>query len=150
MRKAILAATMAIGALLAFAAPQAALADGTAHRLAIHVDENSPEKMNIVLNNAGNLIKYYKAKGEEVQIEIVAHGPGLHMLRDDTSPVKARIAAMSLELGHMEFSACGNTMKGMAKKEGKPIKLISEAHEVEAGVVRLMELQEQGWSYVKP
>lgn len=150
MRTGLLAIAFALTGLLAAAVVQPAMADGKMHRLAIHVDENDPVKMNIVLNNAGNLIKYYKAKGEEVQIEIVAHGPGLHMLREDTSPVKTRIAAMALENDNMEFSACGNTMKGMAKKEGKPVQLISEAHEVPAGVVRLIELQEQGWSYVKP
>lgn len=150
MRNGLLAMALALTGLFAVAAAQPAVADGKMHRLAIHVDENDPVKMNIVLNNAGNMTKYYRSKGEDVQIEIVAHGPGLHMLREDTSPVKTRIAAMSLEFDNMEFSACGNTMKGMAKKEGKPIQLISEAHEVTAGVVRLVELQEQGWSYVKP
>jgi len=150
MKRGILAAFVAVAGLLAVAIGQPALAQGKTHHLAIHVDENDEAKMNIVLNNAGNLIKYYQEKGEAVEVEIVAHGPGLHMLREDTSPVKTRIAAMALEFGNMEFSACGNTMKGMAKKEGKPVQLISEAREVPAGVVRLMELQEQGWSYVKP
>ena len=65
--------------------------------------------MNIALNNAQNVTKYYEAKGEKVKIEIVAYGPGLHMYRADTSPVKTRIAAMSLEHGNLQFSACGNT-----------------------------------------
>jgi len=38
----------------------------------------------------------------------------------------------------------------MSKVEGKEIPLISEAKVVKSGVVRVMELQEQGWSYVKP
>lgn len=149
MKKTILGAIMGALATLALAG-QPALAEGKTHYLAIHVDENDPVKMNIALNNASNMTKYYRAKGEDVKIEIVAHGPGLHMLREDTSPVKTRIAAMALEQDNLAFSACGNTMKGMAKKEGKDVILISEAHEVPAGVVRLMELQEQGWSYVKP
>jgi len=150
MKRGIFAAFIALTGLLAVAIGQPAMAEGKTHHLAIHVDENDEAKMNIVLNNANNLFKYYQAKGETVEVEIVAHGPGLHMLREDTSPVKTRIAAMALENENMKFSACGNTMKGMAKKEGKPVQLISEAHEVPAGVVRLIELQEQGWSYVKP
>lgn len=150
MKKGMAAALIALAGLFSVVVSQPVLAEGKVHRLAIHVDENDPDKMNIVLNNAGNMTKYYREKGEDVQIEIVAHGPGLHMLREDTSPVKTRIAAMALEFDNMEFSACGNTMKGMAKKEGKPVRLIGEAHEVPAGVVRLVELQEQGWSYVKP
>ena len=38
----------------------------------------------------------------------------------------------------------------MRKAENKDIPLISEATVVKSGVVRVMELQEQGWTYVKP
>ena len=48
------------------------------------------------------------------------------------------------------FESKFKDMKGMAKKEGKEITLIDEARMVPAGVVRLMELQEQGYSYVRP
>ena len=44
--------------------------------------------MNLALNNATNVVQYYKDLGEKVTIEVVTFGPGLHMLRDDTSPVK--------------------------------------------------------------
>jgi intracellular sulfur oxidation DsrE/DsrF family protein len=38
----------------------------------------------------------------------------------------------------------------MEKKEGKELVLVSEAKQVPSGVVRLMELQEQGYSYIRP
>lgn len=149
MKNMLVAALIALAGLVTVAT-QPALADGKAHYLAIHVDENDPQKMNIALNNAANVTQYYAEKGEDVEIEIVAYGPGLHMYRQDTSPVKDRIAAMSLENDKLKFSACGNTMAGMAKKEGKKPELIGEATVVPSGVVRLMELQEEGWSYVRP
>lgn len=150
MKSAVAATLLFLAGLVMTAAPHAVLADGQTHRLAIHVDENDPAKMNIALNNAKNVTDYYTSMGETVEIEIVAYGPGLHMYRADTSPVKNRIAAMSLENEHLTFSACGNTLAGMTKKEGKAPTLISEARIVPSGVVRLMELQEQGWSYVRP
>ena len=61
------------------------------HHIAIQVDQNDPQVMNLALNNATNVIEYYRAKNEEVDIDIVAYGPGLHMLRADTSPVQDRI-----------------------------------------------------------
>ena len=125
-------------------------ADGQNHKVAIHVDENDKGRMNLVLNNAQNVNKYYESKGDTVDIEIVTYGPGLHMLRADTSPVKARIAAMSLELDNITFSACGNTHAKMTKKSGKKVTLISEAKMVPSGVIRLIELQENGWSYIRP
>jgi intracellular sulfur oxidation DsrE/DsrF family protein len=50
----------------------------------------------------------------------------------------------------IQFSACNNTREGMEKKEGHPINVLSDAVLVPSGVVRLMELQEEGWSYVRP
>ena len=125
-------------------------ADKRNNRLATHVDENDVKKMKMALNNAKNVTKYYLSKGEKVAIEIVAYGPGLHILRANTSPVRQDIAAMGMEYDNVSFTACGNTQDTKKKKEKKAIPLISEAKRVTAGVVRLMELQEQGWSYVKP
>lgn len=125
-------------------------AAGKVHKVAIHIDENDKGRMNMALNNAENIDKYYQSKGDKVEIEIVAYGPGLHMLREDTSPVKTRISAMALKMDNISFAACGNTKAKMSKKAGKEIKLISEAKNVPSGVVRLMELQEQGWSYIRP
>ncbi len=134
---------------LLIAAP-ASIAAETLHKVAIHVDQNDKRVMNMALNNAQNVSKYYAAKGEKVVIELVAYGPGLHMLRDDTSPVKSRIETMSLSMPNLTFSACGNTHRKMSKKAGKQIKLMSEAKMVPSGVVRLIELQEKGFAYIRP
>jgi intracellular sulfur oxidation DsrE/DsrF family protein len=123
-----------------------------AHRLLIQVDQNDPAVMNLALNNATNVIEYYRAKGEDVNVDVVAYGPGLHMLRADTSPVQDRIKNLKdiAFPSKIQFSACNNTKEGMEKKEGHPINVMSEAVIVPSGVVRLMELQEKGWSYVRP
>ena len=123
-----------------------------AHRLVIQVDQNDPAVMNLALNNATNVIDYYRAKGEDVNVDVVTYGPGLHMLRADTSPVQDRIKNLKDYAfpSKIQFSACGNTKEGMEKKEGHPIPVMSEAVIVPSGVVRLMELQEKGWSYVRP
>ncbi|MET4388652.1 intracellular sulfur oxidation DsrE/DsrF family protein [Bradyrhizobium sp. F1.4.3] len=122
------------------------------HRLVIQVNQNDPAVMNLALNNATNVLEYYRKKGEEADVEIVAFGPGLHMLRKDTTPVAERIHAMK-DLAFpnkVRFAACGVTREGMEKKEGKPLELLPEASMVPSGVVRMMELQEKGWSYVRP
>jgi uncharacterized protein len=120
------------------------------HRLILQVNSNEPAMMNLALNNASNVVQYYKDLGEKVSIEVVTFGPGLHMLRDDTSPVKARIQVLALSSPEISFKACGNTRENMSKVESKEIPLISEATVVKSGVVRVMELQERGWTYVKP
>jgi hypothetical protein len=120
------------------------------HRLVLQVNTNDAAMMNLALNNAANVVQYYKEQGEKVEIEIVTFGPGLHMLRDDTSPVKARIKTMAQNMPAVSFKACGNTQANMQKAEEKEIPIIPEATVVKSGVVRVMELQEQGWSYVRP
>ena len=124
------------------------------HRLVIQVDQNDPAVMNLALNNAQNVLEYYRDKHEDVDIEIVAYGPGLTMLRADTSPVKDRIAQLASGdatfPSKIVFSACNNTKQAMEKREGHPIPIIPQAGIVPAGVVRIMELEEQGWSYARP
>ena len=136
---------------IGLAAPTLA-AHGKTHRIAIQVDQNDPQVMNLVLNNATNVIEHYRGKNEDVDVEIVAYGPGLHMLRTDSSPVQERIKHLK-ELvfpGKIQFSACNNTRQGMEKAEGHAVSIMPEATIVPSGVVRLMELQEQDWSYVRP
>jgi hypothetical protein len=142
-----------IAVAMALAATTGAVAEtARPHRVAIQVDQNDEQVMNMALNNAKNVLEYYRAKNEDAEVEIVVYGPGLHMLRDDTSPVKDRIKQMvEKDFPHkIAFAACNNTKQGMEKREGHPITILPQASIVPAGVVRLMELQEQGWSYVRP
>jgi intracellular sulfur oxidation DsrE/DsrF family protein len=127
-------------------------AEAKSHRIAIQIDQSDPALMNLVLNNVSNVTEHYQGKGEEVQIEVVAYGPGLNMLREDKSPVKDRIKQIAEGSfpAKVTFSACGNTMTNMEKAEGHPVPIIAQATVVPAGVVRLSELQEEGWSYIRP
>ena len=143
MRKLLMIAAMVL-------APVAAWAEGVTHKVAIHVDENDPQVMNMALNNAANVHSYYESQGDEVIIEIVTYGPGLYMLIPGKSPVEQRISVMSLEIPSLTFAACGNTHRAMSEKAGQDIPMMDEANMVTSGVVRLIELQEQGYAYVRP
>jgi len=123
----------------------AAVDDGPAHKIVIQVSTDDPRTQKIALNNAVNL---QKALGQDnVAIEIVAYGPGLSLL---TSKSKQGARVSSLAMQDITFSACGNTMKKVAKKTGKTPVLLDGVTMVQAGVLRIMELQEQGYSYVRP
>jgi uncharacterized protein len=127
-------------------------ADDKTHHVAFHVDQNDPDVMNQTLNNATNVIEFYRGKNEDVDVDIVTYGPGLNMLRADTSPVQDRIKRLKDMVfpGKIQFSACNVTKTGMEKREGHAISVVPEATIVASGVVHLMELQEQGWSYIRP
>jgi len=122
------------------------------HHVVFQIDSNSKAVMNQLLNNVENVMAYYNGKGEKIDVEVVAYGPGLTMLRADKSPVKQRLAnIMKVAFpSKLTYSACHTTMMKMQKKEGHPIPIVSEARVVPGGVVRLTELQEQGYAYIKP
>jgi intracellular sulfur oxidation DsrE/DsrF family protein len=65
--------------------------DDEARKIALHVNFDDAASLNFVLNNAENIFQYYRDKGNALETRIITHGPGLHMLREDTSPVKERI-----------------------------------------------------------
>ena len=115
------------------------------HKVVIQVSSDDARTQTIAMNNAVNL---QKALGmDNVTIEIVAYGPGLSML---IGGAKQSQRVSSLAKQDIVFSACGNTMKKVEKKQGKPLVLSDGVGVVSAGVLRIMELQEQGYSYVRP
>ncbi len=125
------------------------LAEDDVHRIAIHLSENSEQRMNLVLNNARNIAAYYQDQAEEFEIKIIAYGPGLHIFREDTSPVKSRVSSFLDGFPEVTFAACNNTLTNMKKKKAD-ITLIEGVEMVPSGVIELVKLQEAGWSYIRP
>ena len=120
------------------------------HRLALQISDNDSAKMNAVLNVAANVSKYYSDKGDEIEIQVVAFNAGLHMLRDDTSPVMPRLKSFKQGMPNVSFMACENTLEAMTRTEGKEPPLVENAERVKAGVVTLIQLGEKGWTIVRP
>lgn len=141
---------LALAGLLVLATSPAALAAGKTHHIAVQVNQNDPAAMAMALNNVQNLEAYYRDQGDAAVIEVVAYGPGLEMFIPGKSPVADRIATMALEQEGLTFSACGNTHRKMSEAPGQDIALIDEAQVVPSGVVRLVELQQNGYSYIRP
>ena len=123
---------------------------GGVRQVALHVNFNDPERLNYVLNNAENIYQHYRRKGIKIEIRIIAHGPGLHMFRDDTSPVRERVSKLAASQEGVSFHACSNTKERMEKAEGKTLVIMDEASMVSSGIGELIELQLQGWNYIKP
>jgi len=117
----------------------------TKNKIVIQVSTDDPRTQKIALNNAVNMQKLYGI--DNIEIEIVAYGPGLGLL---TSKSEQASRVTSLAMQDVTFSACGNTMKKVAKKSGKMPELLEGVGQVTAGVARIMELQQQGYAYIRP
>lgn len=112
------------------------------YRVVFHVTEDNPQKWNIVLNNAGNIQK--DLGKQNVQIEIVTHGPGIDMLKAD-SKVASRLA-QALD-NNIVLDACENTMRNAhVKKED----MYSGVSFVPSGVTHILKREQQGWLYLRP
>lgn len=115
------------------------------HNMVVQVTEDNEKSWNLAMNNAVNVQKELGI--DNINIEVVTYGPGLKMLVKD-SAVANRVKDLSLQ--NITFSACGNTMKKMEKDTGKPVELTEGSRVVPAGIVRIIDLQEAGWSYIRP
>jgi len=132
-----------VAALVSVAAlPTAAAAQTPESRVVIQVSDADPGKWNLALNNAKNLQTDLGAKN--VDIEIVAYGPGIGMLKAD-SVVGNRIGE-ALGAG-VKVIACENTKRG--QKLEKPDMLNGIGY-VPAGVVEIMRRQQEHWAYLRP
>lgn len=126
-------------------APMTVAAQGAAaapNRIVIQVSDADAGKWNLALNNARNLQADLGAAN--VAIEIVAYGPGIGMLKAD-SVVGNRIGE-ALGSG-VKVAACENTMRGQKLQKADMLNGIGY---VGAGVVEIMQKQQQGWAYLRP
>ena len=128
-----------------FAVSAAATAEEEVHKVVIQVSDDNARTQTIAMNNAVNLQKHYGM--DNVKVEIVAYGPGLSML---VAGGKQSQRVESLAVQDISFSACSNTMARIEKKDGKPVVLSKGVEVVPAGVARIVELQEQGYTYIRP
>jgi len=111
-------------------------------KVVIQMSDSIPGKWNLALNNAKNI---QEAIGKDkVEVEIVAYGPGIEMLKFE-SEVGSRIDKALAD--GVKVMACENTMRNM--KLSKPDMLSSIGY-VPSGVVEIMRKEKDGWSYIRP
>lgn len=143
------ALTLLVCALVAvtmgYAIREAAAFGTPAHKVVIQVSSGDPQVQRVALNNAANLLKAFGM--DNVRVEIVAYGPGLSLLTRK-SEFPERVPSMALQ--GIRFSACQNTMEGIERRTGQLPDLLEGVQTVPSGVARIVELEEQGYAYVRP
>lgn len=120
----------------------------TKHRIVILIDSDDEKVMGHAISYSMNITRSYALKNEIVQIEIVANGSGIKLFRADISPLQEPLAALRQTLPNIVFSMCDSSRKIAEQKEGHSIDLIDNARVVPFGIGRVVELQQNGWSYI--
>lgn len=142
--KVIMTLLLALGLWSGTAMAEGFKAEG-AKKVVIQVSTADEQTQKIALNNAVNLMKALGPDG--VDVEVVAYGPGLSLLTGKSAEAK-RVPDLALQ--DIRFSACQNTMNKIKAKTGKMPTLVDGVKVVPAGVLRIVELEEQGYSYIRP
>ena len=111
-------------------------------RVVFQVSDADPAKWNLALNNARNV--QADLGKDNVQIEIVAYGPGLGMLKAESKVADRLAQALDDNVGLL---ACENTMTNTKVSRDEMYGGIAY---VKAGVTHIMKRQQEGWAYIRP
>jgi len=112
------------------------------YRVVFQVSDNDPAKWNLALNNARNV--QHDLGKDNVQIEIVAYGPGLQMLKAESKVAPRLAQALDDSVGLL---ACVNTMENTKTPKSD---MYGGIGYVQAGVTHIMKRQKEGWAYIRP
>lgn len=119
--------------------------DKAGHKLVYQCNKADHDYLDHVLFSCGEMLRKY---GDDIEIVVAAFGPGLNLLakrpKRAIQPLHQQRVKSLAEYG-VRFQACGNTMTSMRWTEKD---LIEEAVVVSVGVDGVMQLQEQGFSYI--
>ncbi|HEV8437602.1 MAG TPA: hypothetical protein VGT40_05870 [Methylomirabilota bacterium] len=140
---------LAVTALGTFAAAEAShLSDNPKkHKIVYQLNEAGIEKARFVLGNIQNHINGVGTQHIEA-VELVVFGPALKVFVTKDMDSAVRQILERLQTQGLSFGACGNTMRNFNLTLDQ---LVEGAKPLpQGGVVRLMELQEQGYINIHP
>jgi len=119
--------------------------DKSAHRLVYQLNKSDHDYIESILFSCGEMLRKY---GDDIELVISAFGPGLHLLaihpKRPVSPIHQQRVQSLMEYG-VRFQACGNTMRSLSWLEED---IVEGAEIVPVGIDGIMQLQEQGFSYI--
>ena len=119
-------------------------------RVMLHLSSGDPYRMNILLGETEALLKtYHNNTDTALEVEIVANGKGLDLLRSDTSPHAQRIAALQSNYQNLVFFACQKTIERLEKESHHSVKLLPGTQRISSALNQAIKRQSEGWAYVR-
>ncbi|MBI5265407.1 MAG: DsrE family protein [Bradyrhizobium sp.] len=146
-RNALRSAISALGATFAFSRAEAAAETPSAAKLKVVYHLNDLDKVSFVLSNIQNHINGVGGP-EHVTIALVIHGHALRAFHSARAAPDVGKRVDQFAKDGVELAACGNTMKGQNVTLNDLLPGFVSAEK--GGVVRIAELQSQGYLYLRP
>lgn len=114
------------------------------YKAVFHVDQKDGQVFNLALNNVINLLK--AIPGQEHELIVLLNGPAVGLMaREEAASFLERIQGLLTQ--GVRFQVCENALKNFEISHDS---LVAGCRLIPAGIVGLIELQNQGFAYIKP
>jgi intracellular sulfur oxidation DsrE/DsrF family protein len=118
-------------------------------RVVMHVNTVDTYLQNTLLEETENLLEAFEDTEQQVQVEIVAYGPGLNLLRRGTSAYADRIQSLQKRYTNLSFTACERSLKRIATLENTDVELLPHVQTAPSGLREIIKRQKEGWNYIR-
>jgi intracellular sulfur oxidation DsrE/DsrF family protein len=118
-------------------------------RVLVHLNDNDPTVAFEVLNDLERMLADFEQRGEDVQVEVIANGDGLDLVRADLTPISEEITGLIQRYPNLTVAACGATIDQLWEDYGQVVDLIPGVKQVDSGVVEVIRRQQEGWAYIR-
>lgn len=117
-------------------------------KIIVHVGTSNPVRLKTALDETESLLESSRRAQRELQVEIIANGGGVDLLRADVSPYARRISQMREQYPNLGLVVCGQTL-GKLKEKGIEVKLLPHTGVATSAVDQITRRLHQGWDYIK-
>lgn len=117
-------------------------------KVVFHVKQDGSEVAKQLFAELEQILEYGRTGNRNIQVEVIATGPGLNLLRTDTSLYPDKISHISSSYSNVNFVACQRTMLRQAKTNNKNVAILPEALITYSGPELIKRRQKQGWATI--
>ena len=117
-------------------------------KVLVHVSSAGREALSAAVDEIEDLLRDARASKRRLQVEVVANGPGLDLLRADDADLAARLIALRVQYPELGFVACNQTIE-RRRAAGRPVELVAGTVVAPSALHEVVERLRAGWIYVR-
>ncbi len=117
-------------------------------KIIVQVSNANPIRLKAALDETENLLDTYRRNRQPLEVEILANGNGLDLLRSDVSPFRQRVGLMQARYPNLEFYACNQSIASL-QAQGIKVRLLPDIRLAGSALEEINRRVRQGWDYVR-
>ncbi len=118
-------------------------------KLMLHVSTSNPKRLNLVLDEAEELLKEYASTSKTLKLEILTNSDGLALVTNNHQRYNQRLQDLQKKYQNLVVMACGQTLKRLQRINGKPVDLLPQTGVVKSAINQIVKRQKEGWTYIR-